>query len=366
MQNPGKLLAALAILIVILLIALHFLNPGPPENPSAPISIATTNHFKPPQFVFHPQKIAPKEQPELDAAGEPKISREQIENCLKNYNRSAASLLAAFHALDDTNYLDEAAKNFPNDPHVIWTVLAHDEFTQDHRKWLDALKASSPGNSLANYLSAEDYFKNGQNDAAANELLAATSKSQFDDFTMQSRLDEEELTQCGGKSALASAKTSLTAVASDILPELATLKRLAQSISELQKQKLAAGDTNSAENLSKIELSLANRFFDGDSGKPLINQLVGIAIERMALSELDQNASYDFLNGETPQQVSQELKQQKTAFSQLAKNFQAAYPTLTDEEMTSYLQRSKIYGETAAMQWVVQQHPPNPSQNGQQ
>jgi hypothetical protein len=366
MQNSGKLLAALTILIVILLIALHFLNPSPPANSSAPISIAPTNHFNPPQLAFHPRKTAPEEQPELDAAGEPKISREQIENCLQNYNRNATSLLAAFHALGDTNYLDEAAANFPNNPQVELAVLAHDEFPQDRRKWLDALKASSPDNSLANYLSAENYFESGQTDAAANELLAATSKSQFDDFTMQSRLDEEELTQCGGKSALASAKTSLTAVASDILPELATLKRLAQSISELQKQKLAAGDTNSAENLSRSELSLANRFFDGDSGKLLINQLVGIAIERMALSELDQNASYDFLNGETPQQVSQELKQQKTGLGQLVKNFQAAHPILTDEEMASYLQRSKIYGETAAMQWVVQQHPPNASQNSQQ
>jgi hypothetical protein len=143
MQNSGKLFAALTILIVILLIALHFLNPGAPDNPSTPIS------------------IAPKEEPELDAVGEPKISREQIENCLQNYNRSAASLLAAFHVLGDTNYLNEAAKNFPNDPHVIWTVLARDEFPQDSRKWLDTFKTSSPDNSLANYLSAENHLKDG-------------------------------------------------------------------------------------------------------------------------------------------------------------------------------------------------------------
>jgi hypothetical protein len=368
MQNsaPAKLLAALAILIAVLVIALHFLNRSP-QNSSAPTSLAPTNHFNPPQFVFHPRKeIAPKEQPELDAAGEPKISREQIENCLQNHNRSAASLLAAFHALGDTNYLNEAAQNFPNDPHVIWTVLARDEFPQDRRKWLDVFKTASPENSLANYLSAQDYLQNGQTDAAINELETATSKPLFDDFSLQSRLDEEELTECGGKSALASGKISLPDTASDILPELATFRRLAQSLLELQKQKLAADDTNSVENFSQIELALANRLLDGESGKLLVNQLVGLAIENVAMSQLDQNAGYDFLNGETPAQVLQENKQQKITFQQLNQNFRAVYPSLTDDEMASYLQRSKIYGEAAAMQWVVQQHPPNSSQSGQQ
>ena len=62
------------------------------------------------------------------------------------------SLLAAFRALDDTNYLNEAATNFPNNPQVELAVLAHDEFPADRRKWLDLFKASSPSNSLANYL----------------------------------------------------------------------------------------------------------------------------------------------------------------------------------------------------------------------
>jgi len=347
-------------------IALHFLNPRPPDNSSLPVSVAPLNHFNPPPFVFHPQKIAPKEEPELDAAGEPKISRERIENCLQNYNRNATSLLAAFHALGDTNYLNEAATNFPNNPQVELAVLSHDEFPQDRRKWLDAFKTSSPDNSLANYLSAENYLKDGQTDTAINELEIATSKPLFDDFTMQSRLDEEELTECGGKSALASAKISRTGIASDMLPEIETLKRIPSGFYDLKKQKLAEGDTNFVENLSRIEMALADRLINGDSGKLVINQLVGIAIESMALHDLDQNASYDFLNDETPQQVLQEMKQQIAVLGQLAKNFQAVYPTLTDEEMASYLQRSKIYGEIAAWQWVVQQHPLNSSQIGQQ
>ena len=98
------------------------------------------------------------------------------------------SLLAAFRALDDTNYLNEAATNFPNNPQVELAVLAHDEFPADRRKWLDLFKASSPSNSLANYLSAQDYFQNGNTDAAVQELLAATGKSQFENYAVRIRI----------------------------------------------------------------------------------------------------------------------------------------------------------------------------------
>jgi hypothetical protein len=366
MQNPGKLLAALTILIVILLIALHFLNPSPPENSPVPISIAPTNRFNPPQFVFHPQKIVPKEQPELDAAGQPKISQEKVEEWLAKYNRNAMSLLAVFRALKDTNYLNEAATNFPNNPQVELAVLAYDEFPQDRRKWLDLFKASSPSNSLANYLSSQEYFKNGNSDAAVQELLAASGKSQFDSFETASRLDEEDLYLSSGRSPLEASKESLNGISADVLPELATLKQLSNGMRDLEKQKLSSGDTDSAVSLVQMGMNLGDQLNSGDSGKYIINQLVSMAIEANSLSQLDQNTSYDFLNSETPSQVLQELKDQKTALRNLNQNFQAAYPSLTPDEMTSYIERSKIYGEIAAAQWVIQQHPPNTSQNSQQ
>lgn len=369
MQNsaPAKLLAALTVLIVVLGIVLHFLNPAPPDNSSVPASITLTNHFNPPQFAFHPHPTpAPEEPPELDAAGQPKIPREKVEEWLAKHNRNAMSLLAAFRALNDTNYLNEAATNFPDNPQVELAVLAHDEFPQDRRKWLDLFKNSSPSNSLANYLSAQDYFKNGNPDAAVQELRAASGKSQFDSFETESRLDAEDLHSSSGKSQLESSRSAMSDIAGDFLPQLATFKRLAQGIGDLQKQYLDSGDANSANNLAQMEINFGNQINNGDSGKYLINQLVGIAIKNISLRQLDQNTSYDFLDDQTPAQVLQQLKDQKTALRNLSQNFQAAYPSLTPDEMTSYIERSKIYGETAAAQWVIQQHPPNPSQNGPQ
>ncbi len=101
----------------------------------------------------------------------PKLPREEVEMYLERNGRSAASLLTAYRSLQDTNYLREAATNFPNDPRVQSSVLQRDLFPEERRKWLDLFKASSPENPLANYLSALDYLNGAQSTLAVSELL---------------------------------------------------------------------------------------------------------------------------------------------------------------------------------------------------
>ena len=179
-----KLLLIILLLAIGVALLLQFINLElkPQEN-------LPPKTFKP-EFVYHyaplksagSRNSAPTNSEETENAPAPKISRDQAEAWLAKHNRNAMSLLAAFRAMGDTNYLNEAATNFPNDPHVELAVLARDEFPADRRKWLDLFKQSSPSNSLANYFSAEDDFKNGKSDEAAQELLVASGKSQFDNF----------------------------------------------------------------------------------------------------------------------------------------------------------------------------------------
>jgi len=334
----------------------------PQENPPP-------KTFKP-DFAYHyasPTHSAAANLPETksnddELAKVPQISRAQAEAWLAKHNRNAMSLLAAFRAMGDTNYLNEAATNFPNDPHVELAVLAHDEFPADRRKWLDLLKQSSPSNSLANYFSAEDDFKNGKSDEAAQELLAASGKSQFDNFSMENQLDAEELYSASGKSPIEVATDGISDMAGENLPELAAFKRLGQGIGNLEKQYADAGDVDSAANLAQTGMVLANQLQNGDSGKYLINQLVGMADENIVLSKLDQNTGYDFLDGQTPAQVLLDNKQQKKDWTQIMHNWSAIYPQMSPDEMANYSQRIKIFGEIPAMQWVIQQHPPtNPA-----
>jgi hypothetical protein len=357
-----KLLLGLLLLAMGAALLLHFINSELKPQEKAPPKISKSGfeyHYTPPALPVSNNK--PEAEPESDAAGQPKLPREKVEAWLAKHNRNASSLLAAFRAQGDTNYLNEATTNFPNDPHVELAVLAHDEFPADRRKWLDLFKASSPSNSLANYFSAQDYFKNGNTDAAVNELLAASGKTQFDNHGMETQLDAEELYLDSGKSSREAATFAMSAMAEEDLPDLATIKRVDQGIADLMQQKVAAGDADSAANLAQMGMMIGDKLNSGDSGKYLINQLVGTATEAIVLQHLDQNTAYDFLDGQTPAQVLQENKQQKVALRGMLTNFQAAYPSLTEGEMASYFQRSQIYGEAAAMQWVVQQHPPSPA-----
>jgi hypothetical protein len=362
MQNRwlGRLLVTLALLTVIAGALWQFLDAKTRKPAEAQSQIAKSDfryHYTPPVISSSAKEV--ETEPERDAAGLPKIPREKVESWLAKHNRSATSLLAAFRALNDTNYLNEAATNFPNDPHVELAVLARDEFPADRRKWLDLLKASSPSNSLANYFSAQDYFKNGNTDAAVNELLAASDKTQFDNHATETRLDAEELYLDSGKSLTEATTYALGDMAGEDLPELATIKRVDQGIADLMQQKLTAGDADSAANLAQMGMIIADKLNSGDSGKYLINQLVGMATEAIVLQHLDQNTAYDCLDGQTPGQVVQQLKQEKAAYRELAANFQAAYPSMTEAELNNYTQRSQIYGEIEAMKWVIQQHPPN-------
>src|SRR5450631_4062214 len=135
-----KLLLIILLLTAVAALLLQLINSElkPQEN-------LPPKTFKP-DFVYHyaPPKPHPAatNQPETKSDGDesarvPAISREQAEAWLAKHNRNAMSLLAAFRALGDTNYLNEAATNFPNDPHVELAVLAHDEFPANRRKWLD-------------------------------------------------------------------------------------------------------------------------------------------------------------------------------------------------------------------------------------
>ncbi len=312
---------------------------------------------------FHPYYLPsvprPTNGPPEREAGFEKLPRAKVEAWLAKHQRDAMSLLAAFRALDDTNYLNEAATNFPNNPQVELAVLAHDEFPADRRKWLDSFKASSPSNSLANYLSAQDYFKNGNTDAAVEELLAATGKSQFENYTVESELAEEDLAQFSGKSPVEANRMALNDFYGQVdVSELTTLKQLAQGIEDLQTQETAAGNTTSVQNLAQVGMVLGNQLINGGGGNLIINQLVGIADEHIVLAQLDPNTGYDFLGGETPSQIFQELTKQKKAITQILQSFDAIRPSMTEDEMVNYSKRMQIYGEIDAMRWVVQQHSP--------
>jgi hypothetical protein len=214
---------------------------------------------------------------------------------------------------------------------------------------------------LANYFSAQDYFKNHQPEAAMKEMAAAAAKSQFTDYSIEAILDGEDLYRSSGSSPAETRTAAMADMGGDMISELPQFKDVARGLQELQHQYANSGDTASVQALAQMGLDFANRFTTGDSAKFAITQLVGNASQAIVLESLDKNTSYDFLGGETPAQRLAEFQQDKASIRELNKGFTAAFGAASEDQLESYWDRVKVYGELPAIRWLVLQNATMPN-----
>ncbi|MSU64433.1 MAG: sigma-70 family RNA polymerase sigma factor [Pedosphaera sp.] len=280
----------------------------------------------------------------------PKLTADQIAPYLDANRRDAASLLAAFRTTDDPTLLEEAMQKFPNDPKVGFeAALRKDAPPAERRQWLDAFKQSAPDNALANYLSAADYFKTGQADQAVKELVAASSKTQFRDYTLDRNTDDEEAYRAAGYPA---AQAKLVASAQLVLPQLGQMSGLAKGIVDLAGSYRQSGDDTSAQAALQMAASLGQRYGNASSGETLIAQLVGINVERMALTAMDPSSAYG-ANGQTVQELINQIVQERTSIQALSKQAGPLWDSMSEQDWLSYQNRSATFGEEAALRWLV-------------
>ena len=207
---------------------------------------------------------------------------------------------------------------------------------------------------MAIYLAAREYFNSGKHDEAIKELVEATRKPVFQDYTTDSLLALEELSRDAGLSPLEAWTTALAGWASEHMTELAQLKNLTHGVVDLRKQYQTAGDAQSVEHLSQLAVALAGRLNSGDESKFMMNQLVGIAIEGLSLGQLPQDTPFDFLAGKTPKERADELLQQSQELNSLARNFASVFSDMTENERTAYCEKFRLDGELEAMRWLRQ------------
>jgi RNA polymerase sigma factor (sigma-70 family) len=280
----------------------------------------------------------------------PKLSSEQAEAYLKANGRTAASLLAAFRTTDDPGLLEEAKQKYPNDPQVAFEAAFQKEATPEQRRnWLEALKRSAPDNALANYLSAQEYFKSGQTDRAVEELIAASGKTEFQDYTQERIQDDEEAYLTSGYS-VAEAKTVSSMQL--LLPQLAEIKQLCLSTVELANSYRQAGDESSAQSALQMAVNLGTRYGNNAPGEPVINQLVGNAVQRIALGKMDPASPYGS-DGQTVQDQLDQLNKQNTAVREMSQKVESLLPMMSEQDWISYKDRWRVFGEDAAFRWVI-------------
>ncbi|MBI3851516.1 MAG: hypothetical protein HY298_14755 [Verrucomicrobia bacterium] len=275
------------------------------------------------------------------------LSPQQLEAYLKYNRRSAASLLAADRTTGDRTFLREAMEKYPNDPRVDFAAWLRSESPEERRRWLDTFKQSAPDNALANYLLARDYFKSGQSDQAVQELLASGSKP-IQDYALDFIQNSEEAYRSAGYS---DAEAKAMATSSLLLPQLTEFKQVGLSLVDLAKAYRQAGDEASAQAAFQMASNLGQRL--DDSGTlTLIQSLVGIAVQRNVLNAMDPNSPYGD-SGQTVQNQIDALNQRRASLNDITKQAQALLPTMSEQDLNTYFDRLKLFGEAATLRWAV-------------
>jgi hypothetical protein len=288
------------------------------------------------------------------AAGD-KLSLAQVEDYLQKAGRTAHNLLAAFRSSGDAGLLREAMQKYPNDPQVAFEAAVNPSSTPEERaQWLNALKQSAPDNALPNYLAALDAFKSGNTAEALQELSAAAGKPQFSDFTLERTQNDQDLYFASGYSL---AESKLVPTAQLLLPQLRELKDLGNRLSDLANSYRSAGDDASANATLDMAVQLANRYVNRFSGEPEISRLVGMAIEYKALQQMDPSSSYGGGSGTVQNRMSQ-IDGERQDFKNLNDNAREFLPQMSDQDLISYIDHRLLFGEPAALKWVLAKYGP--------
>jgi hypothetical protein len=305
-----------------------------------------------PQLPRHSTEPAPAEnspvpllQQLFNGGDTNRLTPERIAGYLRENKRSAASLLAAARITGDRAFLQEAAKRFPNDPRVLLDVLLFGTATPtERRQTLDAFCQAAPDNAMGDYLSALDHFESGDTDAAVRALWQAFSKIRMEDYALETVQDREEAYLAAGYSRVQAAAAGYFGVE---IPQASRLRALSRQLLALQTQYARAGDAESAQVVAEMGVRLGTQM-QMQMGNVLVEELVGMAIERGSLERLDPNAILE-ATGQTVGERLQELEQRKNTIKTLG----AIDLTKFDErDIGNFIERAKLYGEFSALQWL--------------
>ena len=280
------------------------------------------------------------------------LTSDQVEAYVAQNKRNAESLLAAYRMSADVAYLKEAAGKFPGDREVQYAVIAAKAFPAAQRQWIDAYKASSPDNALAWYFSALEYFRAGQTNLAVQELAEATRKPAFRAELAPMLQGVEEMNLSAGRRAREAKMVALAACY--LVPHVTLMRELANAMQAAAQQYREQGNSAAAESLAGMGLVLGNHLETGGGSQTVMNQLMGVVIEKMFVRQLDPN-SRDPL-GRRVGDVSAAIAQHAQTLKSYQRMIGRLQARLSAAEAATYLERVKLYGEEAALSGLKAKH----------
>lgn len=271
------------------------------------------------------------------------LTAEQIKTFVDARNRSVDSLLAAFRLGGGEAYLKEAMERFPDHPQVLITSLSQVQDAEKRLAILENLKRVDPDNSMGNCMAARALFQLGRRDEALEELRKSVGKP-LDDFTISSAQNAEEAFLFSG---MPPAQAKLMALYGGTKSLVLQLRDLSDHMVKLGEEFRAGGDEASAESVRGIQSGLGQQL-QGEG--TLVDMLVGMVIEKKALRDIDSDEARARL--EEIEQLKQNVTGRMKQVTELMKD-----PSVAEGDWMLYFDRAKLFGETAANDWMLEKYP---------
>ena len=277
----------------------------------------------------------------------PSLSQAEVEDFLRDKGRTPQNLLVASRLLKDLKYAREAALLEPQDPSAQLELALRGETPEEKGAALAAFRKLAPDNSLGDYLAAHQAFQSGDAGAAGAALLQGLDNPLFADYSQQIIDGSEQAYLSAGYEAQAA---SVSALFSLTVERSQALMSVAESLKGLQDEFIRTADFDAAEPTVVIGLTLGQRI--QEQGPFLIDQLMGNAIERKFLQQLDPLTAAG-PGGQTAAQRLETLDANLLEIKTLSSGFAEAMVTMDDATRSQYLAKMKAEGELAAMRWVT-------------
>ncbi|MEI7650598.1 MAG: hypothetical protein WCJ96_01155 [Verrucomicrobiota bacterium] len=279
----------------------------------------------------------------------PQLSQMEVDAFLKNQGRTPAHLLVAARLLHDLKYAREAAAMDPTNPLPQLELALRGETPEEKASAIAAFRKVAPDNSMGDYLAAHQAFAAGDAGAAGAALLQSLDNPLFAVYSQQLIAGSEQAYLEAGyepEAAAGAAMFSLT------LPHLTLITEVSKNLLSLQQEFIRSADFDAAEPTVIIGLTLGQRI--QDQGPYLIDQLVGISIERQFLQQLDPLTAAG-PGGQTAGERLDALNAMQSEIRTLAGSFGPEFGQLSPSIQSQYFAKMKNDGELAALRWLQTQ-----------
>ena len=278
----------------------------------------------------------------------PQLSQLEVEAFLKNQGRSATNLLVASRLLKDIRFVREAAQADPKEPALQLELALRGETREEKAAALAAFREAVPGNSLGDYLAAHQAFESGDAGAAGVALAQSLDNPFYADYTQKIIVGTEQAFLDAGYEPTAAAAAAMFSLT---IERVQPVMKVSESLKALQDEFIRTADFDAAEPTVIIGLTLGQRI--QDQGPYMIDQLVGISIEKKFLQQLDP-LTLAGPGGQTAGERLEALDAKLLEIRTLSPLFTEKFAAADEATQAQYHEKMKAEGELAAMRWLVE------------